>query len=495
MNRPLLSLNRSRVCSFNSRISQIIPILLFVFLVLSILPIILLGRYSHPASDDFSYGTYTAIALREGHSLLGAVLYTIKRYYFGWQGTFSAAAAMALVPCIWGERLYFLTPIVMLGSISIGTFKLLNTILRKYLGCSRLYVLGFGSALLFLSIGYLPSPIESFFWWNGAVYYTFTYGVMLLFIERMLSLCLSETRKKSITVVAIILAIYLGGNNFVSALLSTELCAVFLMYCIFKRRDLLPQAVSIFLILLISFLISALAPGNAVRQNNLSGFPPIKAICYAAKQSAEDLINFSTVPLILSLLLAVPFLWRTAKESKFSFQYPFLVQVFLFLLFASQNTPHFFAAATAGPGRLRNIVYFSFLWFLSISLFYWCGYFQKRHNVNLPARVRKSAAFILGVLLICSLMYSYCNHTNTFSEAILELKNGSAVQFDSEQDSRVEVYLDPNISDVRLPPLTIHPKLLFWADLSSDVDDWANIAMSNYYGKKTICLDNHDLSN
>ena len=38
--------------------------------------------------------------------------------------------------------------------------------------------------LLLLSIQLVPSPKDAFYWWNGAVYYTFTYGIMLLLVER-----------------------------------------------------------------------------------------------------------------------------------------------------------------------------------------------------------------------------------------------------------------------------------------------------------------------
>ena len=470
------------------RTSIVLSCVLFIILILCIIPIIWIGQYCHPASDDFSYGTFTAIALRERQSLLSAVLYTIKRYYFGWQGTFSAAAMMSIVPCIWNEKLYALTPIIMLSSLLLGTFKLLDTIIHRILHGSRYEVLGVGSVLLILSIEFLPSPIESFYWWNGAVFYTFTYGIMLLFIDRLIVLLFSGTKKWFITISAFLLAIYIGGNNYVTALFYVELCFVFLIYCVLKRKDIIPHAVLIFFVLAASFLTSALAPGNSVRQSGLAGLSPIQSILTAICQAGTDILTFSSPAMILIALISIPFLWKLAQNTNFSFKHPLLVQLFSFLLYTSQNTPHFFAASTAGPGRLRNIVYFSFLWLLLLSLFYWIGFFQKHASVPFPKKIQKPVYIgLCFILLVCVIQNCY-HHEITSAEAIYELKSGSAEQFDREQTLRFEAYQNPDISDIEVAPLSVRPELLFWSDLSPDINDWANIAMSNYYQKNTFKL-------
>ena len=203
------------------RLFQALAVALCVLLAISLVPILQLSRYSRPAYDDYGYGLYTHRALESGGSLFGAVWYTVKQNYLTWQGSFAAMALMALTPLIFSEQLYWITTGVMLASLIFGTVKLSHTLVCRLLKgewwqCALVCV-----PMLLLSIQFVPSPWEAFYWWNGAVYYTFTYGISLLYIERLAALFCPERP----AVWKILLPGVLWGSWWGAATMSRRCCA------------------------------------------------------------------------------------------------------------------------------------------------------------------------------------------------------------------------------------------------------------------------------
>ncbi len=158
--------------------------ILFLF-ILSLIPMLLIARYNHPCADDFSYGEYTIHTWRETGSLLktiGAAVEGTKIRYNTWQGSFSGVFLMTLHPAIFGENLYQYVPIILILGFCIATMFLLKVILMDYLGADK-YSYGIISLIItFLSIQFVITPVEAFYWYNGAMYYTGFYAIaMILF--------------------------------------------------------------------------------------------------------------------------------------------------------------------------------------------------------------------------------------------------------------------------------------------------------------------------
>ena len=214
------------------------PWLLLALLAASLIPVLVLGRYDWPSSDDYCYAYLPHEALLQDGSFWGEVWHTMWGYYKSWQGTFMALGLMAVTPLTFSEYLYWLTPVVMLSSLCIGTFKLTGTLVRRGLGGTWRQTVFIAVPLLLLSIQFVSSPKDSFYWWNGAVYYTFTYGIMLLLAERFAALKLAQSRRQILWAVipGIPAGILVGGSNYVSALLATLLCGLFLLYFLWRER-------------------------------------------------------------------------------------------------------------------------------------------------------------------------------------------------------------------------------------------------------------------
>lgn len=462
---------------------------LLVLFALSIVPVFILGRYDFPSMDDFCYGIRTREAVLSHGYFLGAVWTTVSGYYMHWQGSFSALALMAVTPCIFGIKAYFLTPIVMIASLCCGTYKLMDTIVRRWLGGSWIHVVYLAVAMLLLSIQFVPSPVSAFYWWNGAVYYTFTYGIMLFYIERLIALCLAKTRGQVLWAVlpAIPAGILVGGSNYVSALLCLLISGFFFGALLYKKRRAMCAGCCMMAPFIVSVLISVLSPGNGTRQALEAKMAPLNAVGASIEQAWRDLLAYPSWMSLLTFLLLLPMIASLVKKVTFRFPYPVIFSMCSFLLFAAQNTPHFYAASWAGPERLRSIVYYSFYWLVLLNEGYWLGWLHKKRQFFLSVRVRRGGMTLLLCMLAFCFFRWYLPGT-ACSQCAVELTDGSAYRYAQEWEARLVVLEDPAFQNVRLQPLETKPYCLYNGDISSDPEHWSNHVMAVYFGKKSVAL-------
>lgn len=479
--------------SFRRRLETALVLTLILVLLLSLLPVLSVSRYARAGADDYTYGRDAYHALQAGSGLFAAVARTLKRYYFGWQGSFSAMALMCLTPSIFSEQLYWVTTVVMLAGLILCTVTLMSTLVRRVLKAGWTETLLLALPMLLLSIQTVPVPREAFFWWNGSVYYTFTYSVSLLYVERFVSLFLQPQGAFPWRAVlpGALWALVVGGSNYVSALLCAMLGCCFLLLALCRRRFRL-GALVLLLAELVPFLVSALAPGNRVRQAKVNALSPVEAIFRAIAQGKEDLLTWPGWLTLLLCLCWVPLLLRLAGASGFSFRFPAVFAVFTFLFFSAQNTPHFYAASTAGPGRLRDIVYFSHFWLILLNEWYLLGWLRKRVLPRLPrpGRLEKPlAAGAAALLLLLTVSFGVRLSGQTLAaQCVRALTDGSAAAYAREHDQRLAVLLDPAVTDPVFSPLQFRLSLFASGELDADPNNWVNQALALYFGKNTVNL-------
>jgi hypothetical protein len=117
------------------------------------------------------------------------------------------------------------------------------------------------------------------------------------------------------------------------------------------------------------------------------------------------------------------------------------VIVFSFCVFASQFAPSVYAASSPGPYRLRNIVYFSYLWMIMFDTAYLTGWAQRRFLAPQPepgqlrpARLIRSLAAYPVAALACVALLVGAPLVKTLPPAIpsviavTELLDGTAVK-------------------------------------------------------------------
>lgn len=479
--------------AFLRRLYLVLVLALALLLAASLIPVLSLSRFARAAADDYSFARLPYQALRKGKSFLGAVFLTSWRYYTGWQGSFASTSLMAMAPCAFSEWFYWITTPVMLASLMGCTLKLTHTLVCRVLKAGRTQALLAALPILLFSIQFVPSPRDAFYWWNGAVYYTFTYSISLLYVERLVTLFLLPRGSFPWRAVlpGVLWAIVVGGGNYVSALLCAMLGCCFLLFALYKGRCR-AGALTLLLAELIPFLASILAPGNQVRQARVSSMPPLDAILSAIGQGWEDMAAWFTWPVLLLCLLWVPLLLRLARASGLSFRLPGVFVAFTFLLFAAQNTPHFYAVSTAGPERLRNIVYYSFFWVVLLDEWYLLGWLRRAvlPRLRLPGRGKQLLAAVSGVALALLAVCTACLYApkTLAAECLRELSDGSAAAYAQERDARMALFYDPSVTDPVFAPLQSNPPLLTSRDISTDPSVWVNRAQALYFGKSTVTL-------
>ncbi len=483
----------------------IISIIMFVLLIISCISILSIAKYSYPLGDDYSFGRLGRAAWNDTHSIIEVIKATFSQvgyFYTRWQGTFTAIFFMAFCPAIFSESLYGIGTYVLLTTFVISTIYLINTISKIcFKNTKKAIVNIIACVITIISLQYVPSAVESFYWFNGSMYYTFFYSIMLFLIAFILRLinCDSKKRKIIYGILIYICAILVGGANYVTALTSTILLVCFSIYTFITKNKSKYVVLVASMLTAVSFAISILAPGNQYRQAECdSSLGVIGSIIKSIEYAITYFTQWFTPVIVISLLFIIPLIYAIIRKSNFQYKYPILVTIFSFGLFASQFTPPLYAMNNIGGTRLINIVYYSYLWLLLINITYYIGWINRKIN-NEIANEKNIGESIIQVLKkyvfayfgICTVLFIMffikSDYKNTTTIKIIDLlKTGEVQLYAQEMNERIYIYNDESITDVEVKDLTVKPSLLYCGDLSEDADNWRNKAMCVYYKKNSI---------
>lgn len=468
--------------------------LLLLALFISLVPILLMGIYAVPAADDFSYGAPAHIAYVESGSIGAAAAAAVDKTvesYFSWQGSFAAIFLMALQPAVFSESLYALTPFIMLFSLVLGTFLFCRGFFGELLGLDKELPPIIAALLCILSVQLIPSPVQGLYWFNGAVYYVFFHGLMLIFCAMSIRLILKSSRLCSLGLC--VLGFILGGGNYVTALSLTILviCAMTLLLIMKDsrwRRLLLPT-----FFLLASFALNIAAPGNSVRQAAQEiSIGPVRAILMSFQQGISYSVQWLSLPVLGMLVFLGIILWKPLGGSGFHFRFPALLTLFSYCIFSAMFCPPIYALGNVGDKRLLNIIYFAWLLLLAINLCYWLGWFAKRilRSSSEKASLSFSAFAAACIVLLGCCAGSLASGTGFSSLAAMgSLLSGEAKAYHDCAQRRFEVLNDDSVKAARLERFPCQPYLLFFDDITEDPKDWRNEDMSSFYGKDSVILD------
>lgn len=514
--RPKREIIMKNVFGKGRRSIAAIVILLFS---ISLLPLFFISKYDHPSADDFTYGFLTSQMWRNTHSIgrvFEAAVQQTNIIYHTWQGSFSAVFLMSLQPAIFGESLYKWAPLFLITCFIASSSFFLYVVMRKYMGASSTDYIITSFLLMLASVQFAYSPVESFFWYNGGIYYTFFYSIALILIG--LVLLEPKTHRKFLKflccIFAPILAFFLGGGNYTTAL-SVVLILFFLTGydAMHKNKRGILSAI-VFLFCFASFIISVLAPGNQIRQATVGSPNAVKAIILSFIYGTYSICNATTLPVVILWIFLTPFLYRIARNSKYSFLHPILFCLIMFCLYCAQATPTLYALGINLPERLIDIIYYSYYIFALMTLFYLLGWVSRklkniRWKESLPSAIdaffQKSRAYethftiVMAVLFVLSCV-GLCNvskgqdgkakfsHLPSSICAVQSILSGEASGYDREENLRMSLYHNNNLLEVEVDPLTFQPYLLYETDITENPQDWRNVALAKYYGKKLVKL-------
>ena len=473
---------------------KIIAAVFMTLFLLSLIPLLAISFYNRPAADDYSFGVLTVHTWRETGSIWQTILTAfsqVKKTYLDWQGTFSAVFLFALQPGVFGEQYYFITTFLLLGTFVIVTFYFLFVICNYYMKADKSSWIIVSVCVLTLSIQLVFSARESFYWFNGGIYYTFYYSLSLILFGILLKIAYKKKRSIFNYFVVIFLSLFIGGGNYTTALVTT--IVVCLLAIIFTcQKNPAKRIIGIaFLLLLIGLGISAAAPGNAVRAASPDIHPmsPPKAIFYSFYYAMKKMGEWTNLLLVTALVFVTPLFWNAAKQNKMTFRYPLLVFIVSLCVFAAQMTPPLYAIGTIGAERQIDIYYYAFILLCFLDWFYWVGWVCRRLECKKILKLNHTIAFLLFVLFLGITGFISSNYKGMSSiSAYRSIRSGKAKTYAAEMDQRLNLYHDPAIRDVVVEPISIIPGVLKPDSVQADSNNWQNEAIADFYDKNSVSL-------
>ena len=508
--------------------------LLIVIYALSLIPVLVIGKYDYPSADDFSMGLGTRLVYEATGSLLavaGKILSETVRYYRTWIGYFTSCLFTTVSPATFGEAWYALTPAVILLALHIGVAVFFYALMEKALGMNR-YVRRCMTVLaLFLMVQRMPEGslrVEAFYWYSGAGNYTLTFSAGLLYLAfYVLSVCGVRSRNRSLfLVLACIMGFLAGGGNYLSALSFAVVSVLFAVYLVkMKIGRLLPAA-----FYLCGFAVSCLSPGNRIRGGEAEGYGALKSILLSLYYTLSYPLNqWMNWAVLLILALAGVIFWMGFAEIEFSganakaggaaasekagsgaqavqlrFAAPFPAAVLAYGIVSCVVTPALYAQGNMDAGRIQSTFWLHAVLVLLLLEWYLVGglyrRFSKEQNASAVSCLQNASAasclrngaggFVRAILLFFIVFSLLAVKGNpdfyTGTSAVSELLDGSAAQYGRENEERLRILKNPREQDALLPRYTVQPNLLYFEDVSEDPDDWINQKMSEYYGKNSI---------
>lgn len=418
-----------------------IYIAIFVFTVLSVIPVWYIGRYDVMSLDDYYFGTMTYHAWKQTHSLgavISAAIEQMKYYYQTKQATYSSVFLMAVYPGVWNEKAYFLTPFIMSAMIIGSVTTFVHVVISDVMGMKRDlnrdygYLTGIISCLLvFLIIQTLPVPLEGIFWYNGSLHYVFMQSVMIfevaVILHGMHAGGGSERADKEINVendptaagirnkikvktqiwtlvLASVLGFIVGGGNLITGLQASILIAIHIGVMAiayftdknstgilsklgirsFKRAQLLyliPEAVTV-----ICFLINSTAPCNAKRQESVIQMNPVKAVIMSFYYGANHFVSWISPIMIVVLLVVAAIIVYLAGKGKAAggrnYIHPVLFGIISLCVFAAMFTPTLYAMSEDAPSRVQNVIYIAEVLIIFLNIVNGVEYINKKCNAG-----------------------------------------------------------------------------------------------------------------
>ena len=186
-----------------------------IFFVLSLIPLLVLGRYNVMCIDDYNYGVRVHDTWMATGSLIRSVQTAWQQnmeLYLDWQGTYASCFLMGMCPMNFRYDIAWFVPVLMIGMLSVSTFVLGRHILHKWLGVEKAGGSFVMFVLLFMYYQVIEAPFEGIYWYNGATHYVLMQSFWFLALTAVSASLwtIRKSRKAAFCAIAAIIAAIVG---------------------------------------------------------------------------------------------------------------------------------------------------------------------------------------------------------------------------------------------------------------------------------------------
>lgn len=471
-------------------------------LLLTLVPLLWLGKYNVMCIDDYDYGRRVHDVWQATGSLKASAQEAWQQnmdFYQEWQGTYISCFMMGMCPMNFHYEIAWVVPILMIGMFASSSFVLGRHILIRWLGCEKADASFTMALLLFVFYQVVEAPFEGIYWYNGSTHYVLMQSVWFFVLALVSGSLWAEKKGRAYVccTAAAVLAVIVGGGNLVTGLQAEVLMAFLVCYAFFQKKDRIACVIIPFLTGSAGYLVNIFAPGNGKRGSidMDEGYSAVKAIILSFYNTAVFAIRWTPVLVVLLWLALLPLLWKCMKASERKFSHPVLVTAGAYCVISAMFTPTLFAVGMVGLSRVDNIIQMTYYLAVLLVTAYWLGYFSHRE------RQEDGAAEALGLFLeragsrmsaVCLLLLlgvwvlTADKNTYTSISALRSIANGEAQTFYQEAMERHALYTDESIANVEVAPYSARPALFDFTDLSEDEGNWMNLAVARYYHKDSV---------
>lgn len=439
--------------------------------ILSLIPLVLIAFYNYPADDDFAFALDAARAWLStgslGATLSAMVGKTIETYNI-WQGNFVSTFFFSVSPIVFSPDLYFLSSWLILALLCLSIGYMVKGVTETLLHAGRDVFWIVYTAVMVLVLQFMPSIGYSVYWHNGGMY---TVAACTLFwLQGVLCRCLApQSRGRMIArcVWAGLAGFMLGGSFYGPMLGAAVLLMLETIAALVRRaKNRLPCTVAA-VFMLLSLVISVIAPGNTLRQERTGDIlSPLMTVVTAVTDSFDVAGSFMTPQLLAMLMLILPALWQPLKKSGYTFRHPLAVLIALYGLFSATLAPGLFTGFGYTTERYYNVIYFYFLMMIIGSAVYGEGALiralEKRRDAAVTVHDSFGQRFTSGYLALCLALlafggFGYTIMNTSSLSAAKSLMTGEAAGFKQKMDARRQSLLAMDIEHLSAEPLEHQP--------------------------------------
>ncbi len=505
-------------------------VLTFIY-VISVIPMLAIGLYNWPSVDDFSMALQphqTFVATGNFFVTVWSAFTKTIFIYYNWVGYYFSSFLTCLSPSIFGERWSALNAIIVLGMLTYGVMYFFNALLTRVWKMNGHMVYSLSMVTLIMIVQCMengPTRAEAFYWWSGAINYTFMFGLALVWIGMIFRFVYEAgsdvkgfNAKWAWKLIKLCLVGFLlGGSNYMTALVMA-VCSVlglFIVVMIKLGKFELQGDGSVrglwiaFVCNLVGLMISAAAPGNQIRGTKMGDMNPIKVVLRAYYSVFDICVNdMMRWEVLLLLVLVAIVAWKMAGSMAYDLKHPVVFAVFSLSMMACCVAPPLYAVGDISAARIRSTMWMQFIVMLVLTVVYYVRWiwqmldkgegFKSDGKAGQEEQSRESrdkysilSSTIVTVLVLFlafgSLLCIYANpHYYSVTSAISDMASGQATTYLSEKMERLEILQDESIRDAVFQPHTAKPELLFQSDIYTDASIWENEIVATYYGKDSV---------
>lgn len=466
-------------------------VLIGLFLV-SILPVLIMAFYSRPLWDDFSSLTverYIAEHYGKALALISPFIYSIYNY-FSWQGTYSAEILFAMQPGAWPIPVYWITTFIIVGSIVLGYLLLFRTVAKKCFNTKAVYGTIIALLLLLVQFQYVPYIHQAFYWYNGAIYYSFYYGILFIEMSVIINLICLECVTKKQTWLICIFAFFIAGGNYSTALVNCLLLIMFSLYLYIQKHSSFRLVRKISIVAIVGLIISIIAPGNQVRSVQNTGMSPMMAIKQSIIFAVKSIIDWFGILQFGLLLCLIVLAYFVVRGSMIKFRFPVIALIIMFGLFAAQIAPPFYGLSSPGDKRQINMYYYSCYPLLAAATIYIVGWLNNNFSEKtaLIGKYSKVIVMVGIVIMVLGAISRGIDTTNGY-KITGDLVHGRASAYAKEYDDIIE-QIKTGDDIVYVPEMTQYTNSFDKLYIDEVPLYWVNSAMAEYFYKEKIILKN-----